>query len=290
MALCEMVLPIEAADDRGVTTLNIARIRDYWLGGSHYADMDRVFAENILVCAPQLPYLVRGQRAMLRRMIEYLLLGHGVRQFLDLGAGVPTMESVHEVAQAIDPRARVVYVDIDPGIVRDGRKLLCDNDNAAYVEGDIRDVDAVLADADLRALLDPAEPTAVLLIETLLHIPDSDDPGGVVAKYMDAMPPGSYLGISHFSENEELMNGLMLFARMFGDPPPVTLREPEQVAEYFAGLELVPPGIVPVPLWRPAPGDTTDRNPENVRVHVGLARKNEITRPGRVRSGSPRRP
>jgi SAM-dependent methyltransferase len=269
MALCEMVLPIEAPNDKSAPAFNIARIRDYWLGGVHHTELDRKYADHIMVCAPQVPYLVREQRAMVRRMVRYLL-ECGVRQFLDLGSGVPTMSYVHEVAQAADPRARVVYVDIDPIVVRDGRELLRGNENAAYLEADVRRVDEVLARSHL---LDLGRPVAVLMIETLLHIPDSDEPGAVVAGYVDALCPGSYLGISHFSATTELMNGFMLFAQMFGVPPVVTLREPEQVAEYFAGLELVAPGIVPLPLWRPDPGEDIQRNADRVRVPTGLGRK-----------------
>jgi hypothetical protein len=271
MALIEMVLPIEAADNRGVT-LNIARIRDYWLGGAHHTEADRLYAEHILVCAPQVPYLVREQRAMLRRMVRYLV-EHGVRQFLDLGSGVPTVDSVHEVAQAIDPRSRVVYVDNDPFVVRDGRELLSGNENAAFVEADIRDVDEVLGTPRLRELIDLSRPVAVLLIETLLHIPETDDPAAMIAGYKRAMASGSYLGISHFSVTEELTNGFALFAKMFGAFPEITLREPEQVQEYFAGLELVEPGVVPLPLWRPDPEEGRDRNADRVRVPTGLGRK-----------------
>jgi hypothetical protein len=272
MALYEMVLPIEAADDRGVTTLNIARIRDYWLGGTHHSELDRVYADNILVCAPQVPYLVREQRAMVGRMVRYLL-DQGVRQFLDLGSGVPTENYVHEVAQAGDPRARVVYVDNDPFVVRDGQELLAGNENAAFLEADIRAVDDVLAQPRLREMIDLDRPVAVLMIETLLHIPDGDKPAEIVAGYRRAMSSGSYLGISHFSVTEELINGLGLFARMFGVFPEVTMREPDQVAEFFAGFELVAPGIVPLPLWRPDPGTQINRNPELVRVPTGLGRK-----------------
>ncbi|HEV2781779.1 MAG TPA: SAM-dependent methyltransferase [Actinophytocola sp.] len=267
-----MVLPIEAPNDKSAPAFNIARIRDYWLGGVHHAELDRKYADHIMVCAPQVPYLVREQRAMVRRMVRYLVQC-GVRQFLDLGSGVPTMGYVHEVAQAADPQSRVLYVDIDPHLVRDGQELLRDNENADYLEADIRRVDDVLGAPRLRELLDLSRPVAVLMIETLLHIPDTEEPAAMVAGYVDALCSGSYLGISHFSATTELMNGFMLFAQMFGVPPVVTLREPEQVAEFFTGLELVPPGLVPLPLWRPDPGDDPQRNADRVRVPTGLARK-----------------
>src|SRR5690349_13912576 len=118
-----MALPIEAAGERGGAKPSIARVRDYWLGGRHHREVDRHFAENTAMCAPHIPYLVRAQRALLGRMVRYLL-EQGVRQFLDLGSGVPTLGHVHEIAQALDPSARVVYVDHDPGVAADGRYLL----------------------------------------------------------------------------------------------------------------------------------------------------------------------
>lgn len=267
-----MTLPVEAAGGAGLDPPSIARIRDHWLGGSHHREVDRKFADQILVCAPQLPYLVRCQRAMVRRMVQYLVES-GVRQFLDLGSGVPTEGYVHEVAQDAEPESRVVYVDIDPGIVHDGRELLADHDNVTFLQADIRQPDQVLESPELHRLLDLSEPVAVLMTETLLHIPDSDNPAAVVAAYKDAICSGSYLGLSHFSENELLLSGLTLFSRMFGLPPAVTLREPEQLAGFFTGLDLVEPGIVPVPLWRPVAGEETDRNPELAGVYVGLGRK-----------------
>jgi hypothetical protein len=251
---------------------SIARIRDYWLEGAHHTDIDRRFADQIAVCAPHLPYLVRTQRALIRRLVGYAI-EHGVRQFLDLGSGVPAGGNVHEIAQEIDPACRVVYVDLDPTIAREGGNLLAGNTNAAYLHADIRDPARILQARMLQTLLDLGEPVAVFMIETLLHIPDSDDPAGLVAAYTEPLCSGSYLAISHFSPSEELTTGLGMFDRMFGAPPPVTLRGPDQLRDLFAGLELVPPGIVAVPLWHPASDDDIARNPERAKVHVGLGRK-----------------
>src|SRR5689334_21203917 len=177
---------------------NIARVRDYWLGGSHNSEADRTFADYTAVCAPHIPYLVREQRALLGRMVRYLV-GQGVRQFLDLGSGVPTIDHVHQVAQAIEPASRVVYVEIDPDLVEDGRNLIAGNENVAFLQADIREPDKVLA---LCGLLDLSEPVALLMIETLLHIPDCDDAAAMVASYMSALCSDSYLALSHFSEHE----------------------------------------------------------------------------------------
>ena len=264
---------VETAGDHGMIEPNIARIRDYWLGGAHYSEMDREFADYIAICAPHIPYLVRAQRALLGRMVRYLA-GHGVRQFVDLGSGVPTIDHVHHIAQTIDPASRVVYVEIDPGLVEDGRGLLAGNDNTAFLRADIREPDQVLVAAKECGLLDLDEPVALIMIETLLHIPDSDDPVSMVGAYRDAMCSGSYLALSHFSAHEELLAAFAMFDQMnLGTPPLVNLRSREQLGCFFAGLELVAPGVVPVPLWRPDSQDDVGRNPERVPVYAGLARK-----------------
>jgi S-adenosyl methyltransferase len=251
---------------------NIARIRDYWLGGCHHDERDRHAADRILVCAPQLPYLVRQKRAMQQRMVRYLIK-HGVRQFLGLDSGVPTMGHIHEVAQALLPDARVVYVDPDPLIVQDGQTLLEDNRCAAHLHADVRCAEHVLNHPDLRRLINLGEPVAIMMTDTLLHVPDQDNPAAVIAAYTDAMCPGSYLGLAQFSRDQHLLDGFTLFARLYGKPPPIPLREPEQLTRLFAGLEIVEPGVVPIPLWHPTPGDEIIPNPERIRVYAGLGRK-----------------
>jgi hypothetical protein len=251
---------------------NIARIRDYWLGGSHYSEEDCELANRIVVCAPHIPYLVRAQRALLQRLVRHAY-AQGVRQFLDLGSGVPTSRHVHEIAQDIDPECRVVYVDIDPGIASLGDRLLKGNDNVAFLQADIRQPEQVLDAPETRKLLDLDQPVAVLMIDTLMHFPDAENPSALVAAYVEATCSGSYLAISHFSESDELRTAFGLFDRMFGAPPAVTLRSREWLADFFAGLDLVDPGVVPVPLWRPSTDDEFPRNPELAEVVVGLGRK-----------------
>jgi hypothetical protein len=251
---------------------NIARIRDYWLGGRHHGEQDRVAADRILVCAPQLPYLVRQKRAMLQRMVRYLIK-NGVRQFLGFASGVPTMGHIHEVAQPLLPDARVVYIDNDPLIVRDGQNLLDGNDHTAYLHADVRCAEQMLKHPDLRRLTNLHEPVALMMTDTLLHVPDHDNPAALIAAYINAVCPGSYLGLSQFSPTQDLLDGLALFTRMFGKPPAIPLREPEQISCFFTGLNIVAPGIVPLPLWRPDPSDDTIANPERIRVYAGLGRK-----------------
>jgi hypothetical protein len=266
-----MALPIEEAGERGLAPLNIARVRDYWLGGVHNSQADRDFAAHATMCAPHIPFLVRAQRALLGRMVRHLL-GQGVRQFLDLGSGIPTMGHVHEIAHEVDPVARVVYVDSDPGVADDARQLLAGNEYAIVLDVDIREPGTVLAAAT--ALLDLTEPVALLVIATLQHIPDSDDPVGVIAAYLDALCSGSYLAIVHHGPDPQLQDGYRLFDQMqLGRRPEVSLRDQALSGMFFSGLELVEPGIVPLVLWRPDPDDELGRNPERLPIHAGLGRK-----------------
>lgn len=269
-----MALPIEAAGVRGVTEPSIARMRDYWLGGQHHREIDRYYAERTVMVAPHMPYQVRTQRALLGRMVRYLV-EQGVRQFLDLGSGLPTCGHVHEIAQRLDPSARVVYVDHDPDIAADSRNLLGGNENTAVLEADLRAPGALLASPDLLRLIDLSEPLAVIAIATLQHIPDADQPLAVVAGYRDAMCSGSYLAVSHYGPDASLSNAFELLDSMnFGDwRPKVSLRDLTSIGAFFAGLELVEPGIVPIPLWRPDPEDDLGRNSELAPILAGLARK-----------------
>ncbi|HKS49829.1 MAG TPA: SAM-dependent methyltransferase [Amycolatopsis sp.] len=252
----------------------LARVRTLWLDGSvQLTETERAFEDVVLLVAPHIPHLVREQHAMLGRVVRYLA-GQGIRQFLDLGSGLLTSNHIHDIAQATDPECRVVYVDNEPTIAADGTALVAGNDRVAYLCADIRQPKHVLATTETRRLIDFDQPVAVLLIETLLHIPDSDNPDAMVSKYVEATTPGSYLGISQFKEGQALREAFAREARMFGPThPPVTLRSPERQADFFTGLELVEPGIVPVQLWRPDEGDIIDRNPELTEVYAGLARK-----------------
>jgi hypothetical protein len=267
----KMTFPTGAAD-REEHQGNIARIRDYWLGGCHHSERDRAAADRILVCAPQLPYLVRQKRAMQQRMVRYLIK-HGVRQFLGFDSGVPTMGHIHEASLPLLPDARVVYVDSDPLIVQDGQNLLEGNQYTAHLRADVRCAEHVLNHPDLRRLINLHEPLALLMTDSLLHLPDEDNPAALIAAYTDAVCPGSYLGLAQFSPTQHLLDGLALYTKMYGHPPPIPLREPEQLAPLFAGLEIVEPGIVPIPLWHPDPGEDTTRNPERIRVYTGLGLK-----------------
>jgi hypothetical protein len=264
-----MVLPVDATGGHGVGRPRLARVRDCWLDGEHHDEADQEFADYIAVCAPHLPYLVRAQRDLLRRMVRHLV-GQGVRQFLDLGSGLPTPRHVHEIA----PDARVVYVDNDPTVIEDGRKVLAAKELATIIDVDIREPGRVLDAPETRRLLDLSEPVGVLIIDMLQHMPDAEDPAGVIAGYHERLCSGSYVGLSHFGPDEQLATGFGLFDAMhLGERPVVSLRDPEAIKALFTGLDLVEPGIVPIMLWRPDPDDDLGRNPEKAPMHAGLGRK-----------------
>lgn len=253
--------------------LNVARIDDYWLGGEHSREADRDVADRIATVAPFIPYLVRAQRGLLGRMVRYLM-DQGVRQFVDLGSGLPTAGHVHEIAQSKDPAVRVAYVDVDSTIVEDGRLVLAGNDNAALLNLDIRQPEEVLDALRAQHLVDFSEPVAVLAIAVLQHIPDADDPVGMIATYLEATCPGSYLAVSHYGPDDSLTTGLTLFSQFnFGEPPAVTFRDRASVSRLFSGLELVEPGIVPIIKWRPEPEDDPGINPEQHPIFAGVGRK-----------------
>ncbi|HEY2764642.1 MAG TPA: SAM-dependent methyltransferase [Pseudonocardiaceae bacterium] len=251
----------------------MAGIRDCWLDGSHHTAADQDVAERILVGAPHLPYSVRTYRMLLGRVVRHLV-GAGVRQFLDLGSGLPTAGNVHEVAQDIDPECRVVYVDVDPYIVTEGRDLLAGADNATIVVADLRHPAETLDAARRTAVIDWAAPVAVLMIDILHHVHDVDNPTDIVRGYLDAVCPGSHLVVAHASDDEALVVGLALFHRFYHLPiPALTFRTPDQIAEFFKGLDSVEPGIVPVPLWRAESGDDLGTYPEKFPGFCGLASK-----------------
>ena len=233
---------------------SIARARLCWLGESGHAactDGDRLLADQIMVCAPHLPYGVRTHRAFLRRAVR-ALASAGVRQFLDLGSGVPAAGNVHEVALAADPASRVVYVDIDPVVVAGGRELLGGNENVSYLQADFRRPADVLSSPEVAGLLDLSQPTAVLLVDILHFISDSDDPARLVAGYLDALGPRGYVAISHMGQDDGILAALEMFSPMWErTPPEMTFRDQRRLEEICKGLTLLGPGIVPVPLWHP---------------------------------------
>jgi hypothetical protein len=230
-----------------------ARIYDYLLGGKDNYAADREAAEAMLKIWPEMASGVRANRAFLGRAIRYLAGQAGIRQFLDIGTGIPTEENTHQVAQDIAPQSRVVYVDYDPIVLSHARALLVSHSEGAtdYIDSDLRDTGTILTQA--RRLLDFTRPVAVTLIGILHAIPDADDPHQIVATLMDAVPAGSYLAISHAGSDllgRETIDDLTdVTDRMVHQD--FTFRSREQVARFFDGTDLVAPGLVELEEWRP---------------------------------------
>jgi SAM-dependent methyltransferase len=241
-------------DEPSVATT--ARIYDYFLGGTHNFAADRAAAEALLQIAPVIQGSARVNRAFLGRAVRYLT-GVGVRQFLDIGSGIPTAGNVHEVA----PDSRVVYVDIDPTAVALSLELLAGTPSATALPGDLHDPDAILAHPDLRSLLDLGQPVGLIFASVLHFVDDDAEAYAVVERLLAALAPGSFLVLSHGSLPDGTADGTEERARGVYDNQTVAalrLRERAAVERFFAGLDLVEPGLVWAPQWHPAADDPTD--------------------------------
>jgi hypothetical protein len=233
-----------------------ARVYDYLLGGKDNYAADRAATEAWLKIDPGMAFAARANRAFLGRVVRYLAGEAGIRQFLDIGTGIPTAGNTHQVAQAIAPESRVVYVDYDPVVLAHARALLTSGGAGAtdYVDADLRDTGTILTQA--AQLLDFTKPVAVTLLAILHAIPDADDPHALVATVMSALPPGSYLAVSHVGsdlipqETQQEMTGV---ANRFSQQQ-YTPRDREQVLRFFDGMDMIEPGLVRVEQWRPEPG------------------------------------
>ena len=252
---------------------NLARVYDYWLGGSHNVPADRDAARAISDVEPAMPTIARANRAFLGRALRFLAAAR-IGQFLDIGSGIPTERNVHEVAQQADPAARVVYVDADPVAVADGRAMLAGNPGAAIIEADLRDPDKILADAEVHRLIDFGRPAGLLLTGVLHFLADADDPWRIVAALRDALAPGSYLVIGHATTaGRPAAAAETETARHPSIAPSLHMRSRAPIFRFFEGFNLVDPGQVFVPLWRPdSPAGIPD-DPTPFKTLVGVARK-----------------
>ncbi len=235
---------------------NQARIYDYLLGGKDNYEADRAAVDAVLKIAPEMGFTARENRAFLGRAVRYLAAEAGIRQFLDIGTGIPTAGNTHQVAQDVAPEARVVYVDYDPVVLAHARALLKSNKAGAtqYIDADLRDTGTILDQAS--QLLDFTQPVAVTMLMILHVIPDSDDPYALVATLMDALPPGSYLAVSHLGAellDSEKREGFQDVIRRQAQQQYIG-RSRAEMERFFAGTDLVDPGLVPVEQWRPDRG------------------------------------
>jgi hypothetical protein len=252
-----------------------ARIYDYLLGGKDNFAADRAAAQEALRANPDGRISCRENRAFMQRTVRYLAAEAGIRQFIDIGAGLPTSPNVHEVAQAVTPDARIVYVDNDPIVLAHARALLTSAPagRTAYVEADLREVDRILDAPALRDSLDLSQPVALLLNAIMHFISDQDGPYGIVAALLGALPAGSYLALSHLS-GDFAPQAWDDVARVYAERGMVMrVRSRAEIERFFAGLDLIEPGVCPSARWRPASGQVRLPSDAAVACYGGLARK-----------------
>ncbi|WP_165984158.1 SAM-dependent methyltransferase [Streptomyces sp. YIM 98790] len=256
-------------DDIDTSVPSPARTYDYLLGGVHNFPCDRQVAEQVLTVLP-VREMSRDNREYLHRVVRFLTEA-GITQFLDLGSGLPSMGNVHEVAQRLDPRARVVYVDCEPAAAAHGRLMLSGNEGAAMVCADIREPESVLDAGPVRALLDLSRPVALLMLGVTQFLPDEDDPWALTARYRAALAPGSYLALSSFTwdNDPEAMRAAITMFTANGRPP-IVPRTRAEVLRLIGDFELAEPGLVFTPQWRPEHPERADRRSN---LYAGVARK-----------------
>ena len=254
---------------------NAARVYDYFLGGKDNFSADRQLAQKILDVLPDTAVVCRENRQFLQRAVRYLAGEAGIRQFLDIGTGLPTMGNVHEIAQEAAPGARVAYVDYDPVVLSHARALLAKGQDVIAVEGDLRSPQAIVTDERVRQLIDFSQPVAVLILAVLHFVGDADRPYDAIQTLVDALAPGSYLVLSHSTPDDVADDVTEAMKDVYSNASAqVAPRKFEDVARFFDGLELIEPGLVNVTLWRPAPGSRQPSRPEGRSlIYGGMARK-----------------
>jgi hypothetical protein len=247
-----------AADSRfDVTVAHVARVYNYWLGGKDHFTADRIAGENTIAVYPGIRLSARANRAFLARTVRYLTETEGIRQFLDIGTGLPTADNTHEVAQAAAPESRIVYVDNDPLVLAHARALLTSSPEGttAYLDADLRDTEKILAQA--AGILDFSRPVAIMLIAILHYIPDLGQARQIVARLLDDVPPGSFLVISH-AGSDLFPDEIAAFEKSLNEHLPGdrhVARPLDEVELLFDGTQLLAPGVVRVSEWRPGSAD-----------------------------------
>ncbi|GAA3735525.1 SAM-dependent methyltransferase [Salinactinospora qingdaonensis] len=253
----------------------IARVYDYGMGGKDNFSVDREAALALVKVTPEILDVGRENRLFLYRAVRYLAEEVGIRQFIDMGSGMPTELNVHQVAQRFQPEARVVYVDIDPIVLAHGRAILADNPSTTVITADMVNSSQILADPDLRALIDFSEPVGALYFSVLHCLPDEADPKAVLGSMLDALPSGSHIALSHLI-SEDVAAGDALTAALLAQGPWGRVRRPEELRDFVAGLEPVAPGIVDVSAWRPDPDQPPlTPVPEPLRPYLGQSSGNK---------------
>ena len=246
-----------------------ARVYDYLLGGAHNFAADRAVADKVLQAQPNGRQIAASNRAFLHRAVRYMI-DQGITQFLDLGSGIPTVGNVHEVAQKADPSCRVVYVDYDEVAVAHSQLLLRGNDNAAVVAADLGYPQVVLGSPAVQRLLDFTRPVGLLMVAVFHFVSDERDPAAIVGRYRDALPSGSLLALSHLTADQMPAEMAGVVEAMRNSRDPMFFRSYDEVTRMFAGFELVEPGVVSAPQWRP---DEQAGAPQVEGVYAGVGRK-----------------
>ncbi len=275
MPQAQRTLAVADEDERPTFDTSVAhqaRMYNYWLGGKDNYAADRQAAERVIQAYPDILIGVRAQRAFLGRVVRYLAAEPGIRQFLDIGTGIPTADNTHEVAQSAVPESRIVYVDNDPIVLAHARALLTSSPEGAtdYIDADLRDPETILREA--ARTLDFSRPVAVMLLGILQAIPDTGQPWEIVARLMAAVPSGSYLAIVHPAIDiaaDEMAEAQRRYNESTNAP--IKMRTQEEVARFFGGLNLVDPGLVQLHRWRPGPAGPEPRH--DVAAYGGVGRK-----------------
>lgn len=237
--------------DVDVRVPSAARVYDYLLGGAHNFEVDRIVGKKVLEAQPNGRQIARSNRAFLNRAVRFLI-DQGITRFLDLGSGIPTVGNVHEVAQRADPECRVVYVDHDPVAVAHSAMILQDNDHAAVVDADLTLPDLVLSDPTVRKLLDFEQPIGLLMVAVFHFVPDDRQPADIVARYVAALPPGSFVALSHLTADDMPAEAAAVVVEaMKHSRDPMYFRSYDEVTALFKSLDVVEPGVVHAPDWRP---------------------------------------
>jgi SAM-dependent methyltransferase len=266
---------MESRDEFRPDVPSPARIYDYLLGGKDNYPVDRKVAEEVLAEIPTARVAAVQNRAFLQRAVRYLVAEAGITQFLDLGSGLPSRGQVHQIAQAMAPESRVVYVDNDPVVLAHGRALLHGVDNTVIIRQDLRDPDAVLADPELTRLLDFGRPIGLLLVSVLHFIrPSEADPEELLRRFLAVLPAGSHLVLSFVTADRDEGIGDAL-ERRYTTPSGAHPRSREQIMRFFAGMDLVEPGLVWLPDWRPDPENDPELEgePADSLLYAAVARK-----------------
>ncbi|WP_433393310.1 SAM-dependent methyltransferase [Micromonospora sp. KLBMP9576] len=270
--------PNPPSDRIDTSVAHPARRYNYWLGGKDNFQADRDSGDAVAASFPTIRTAALENRRFLRRAVRHLAREAGIRQFLDIGTGIPTADNTHEVAQAIAPQSRVVYVDNDPIVLAHARALLTSSPEGAtaYIDADLRDPERILRHPDLLRTIDLSQPVGLMLIAILHFVADDDDPYALVARLLDALPPGSYLAASHATHDylpPPVVQEAKAAARGEGPHGLINLRSRAEFAEFFGGLELVEPGVTSVAEWRAEDAPQPRPSAAEVSMYAAVARR-----------------